>query len=124
MDILTPQQMTERLDYQRPLHPPATLDEDSWPIPFEYGPNNPKGTRITLMLAKLIAAELQAAVAVEEQRRLSLRLKQEQQHNKEQDERMAAQQREVFEAKAEIASLKRAQRDLIKAQRGKGEKKP
>jgi hypothetical protein len=69
MDVLSEQEMAAKLDFASPLKPEPEQRESLWCIPFEYGDSR-KGTRISIALAKTIAAQLLMHVAQAEQREL------------------------------------------------------
>jgi hypothetical protein len=69
VDILNAEQLSERVNFARPLKSEPEDTESLWNIPFEYG-NCPKGTRISLSKAREIAATLRALIAEAETRQL------------------------------------------------------
>ncbi len=107
MKILPEDALAMRLDYMRPLHPPPEAKPDTWCIPFEYGANAKTGTRISMHLAKQIAAELLMHVAQAEARELRHALDAE----KKRSEQLCSEYSKASDARcdaiAELAELKR-----------------
>lgn len=110
MEILTEMQLSERLNYKRPLKEEPEQPDDAWPVPFEYGANI-KGTRISIGLAKTIAAELLKEVAEAEKRQLFHHFKYEEKRANDNSKRYADEQLKVYELQGEVATLKRKIRD-------------
>jgi hypothetical protein len=115
MDILSQQQMRDRLDFMRPLHKkedesPARND---YPIPFEYG-SNEKGTRISVSKAKVIAAELLKEIALVEKEEILRYFKREEETVKRVLHESAQYQSQTHELKAQIAVLERRLRNRRK----------
>ncbi len=110
MEILTEEEMAARLDFRRPL---KQEPEDAIPprqsvysIPFEYGAN-PKGTVISIAKAREIAAELRAEIAEFDKREIFRAFKQEEARSKSFGEQLSAKDKELFDAKSQIAHLER-----------------
>jgi hypothetical protein len=107
MEILTPDEFAAKFDFRRPIKEPPPEEHGAWPIPFEYG-KNANGTRISIAMAKTIAAELRAEVAEAENREVLRAFKQEQERSAEALKQSAslAFLRE-HDLRAEIEELKR-----------------
>jgi hypothetical protein len=120
MEILSEQELGGRLDYLRPLKDPSEVPEKApfWCIPFEYGANV-KGTRISLNKAKVIAAELIAAVAVAEQAEIFRAFKLEQERVKALDARLAEKDKELWAVQTERNILKGQLQSAKKNKKGK-----
>lgn len=114
MEILNEGQLAARLDYMRPLKAETENPESVWCIPFEYGANE-KGTRISIALAKTIAAELRMHVAEADKRELRRAFDNEVKRSDETCKQSAVYQNETFQLKAEIAVLQRRLRAKRKA---------
>ncbi len=110
MNIVTEEELAARLDYMSPIRPEPEKPESVWCIPFEYG-GSAKGTRISIALAKTIAAELRASVAEAEKRELRRELRRALEGEKKRVEAYAGQiraaQDKEFAALGEVAALKR-----------------
>jgi 3-methyladenine DNA glycosylase/8-oxoguanine DNA glycosylase len=119
MEVLTEAELAAKLDFRRPLTPPPPDHRlNAWPIPFEYGANAGTGTRISIAMAKTIAAELRAAVAEAEKREVLIAFEQEKARSAALCQQASKAQDETAAAHVEIATLKRALRRRKKATRG------
>lgn len=117
MEILSEQEMAARLDYMKLLKQEPEVDkrEPLYCIPFEYG-DNPKGTKISKVLAKTIAAELLMHVAESDKREIFRAFKQEQERVESYGRQVQAANDEKYAALSEVAFLKRK---LNRLRRGK-----
>lgn len=118
MEVLTGSEMAARLDFAKPLHEAPEQKESLWCIPFEYG-DNAKGTKISIALAKTIAAELRAHVAEAEGRYVLRAFKQEQARVEEYGKQLSVAREEKHQALGEIGILKQQIRMMKKAARKK-----
>jgi hypothetical protein len=119
MEILSELQLSERVNYKRPMQEEPEKPDDAWPIPFEYGANI-RGTRISIGLAKTISAELRAEVAEAEKRQLYHHFKYEERRANDNSKRYADEQLKVYELQGEVTRLKRKLRTpRKKRQKGK-----
>jgi hypothetical protein len=111
MDILTQDDMDARISSARPLSatgprplPPATPSpEGLWNIECPWEP----GTFVSVMWARLYAAQLLQRVAESEKRNLQREFKREQERNKETTHQYTTVSDECFVLRGEVAALKR-----------------
>ena len=106
MEVLTGSEMAARLDFAKPLHEAPEQKESLWCIPFEYG-DNVKGTKISIAMAKTIAAELRAHVAEAEGRYVLRAFKQEQARVEEYGKQLSEARERGMDQASTIAQLQR-----------------
>jgi len=111
---MTEAEFAMKVDFRRPLEPPPEKAESAWCIPFEYG-ENAKGTLISILKAKQIAAELRAEIAEAEKRGLFRAFKAEEQRVEEYQrqqgkmrDEMDSLLREVFDLKVKLRKRPRS----------------
>lgn len=103
---MSEEDLAARLDFRRPLHPAPEAPTTPWCIPFEYG-SNVKGTRISVAMARQIAAELRAAVAEEELRQMRVHFGREVERAKEIGAQYTKATDEKFALMGEVNELKK-----------------
>ena len=106
MKILSESEVSSRFDFVRPMEREPQKPDTAWPIPFEYG-DCPKGTRISVAMAKTIAAELRAHIAEAEARVLRQAFEAEKSRAKQWEEHLVNANLLSFERLAEIERLKK-----------------
>ena len=116
MEVVSEEQLAEKLNFVRPLHPEPEKADSTWCIPFEYGANQ-KGTRISISLAKTISAELRAAVAEVEKRELRRALDEEKKRIDGQSKTYSELQSQLFDTQNEVAILKQKLRNAKRGRR-------
>lgn len=117
MEILSKQQLAERLNYVRPLKPePEPAEESIWCIPFEHG-DCPKGTRISLSKAREIAAQLRAEIAEAEKRELFRAFKREEERARESGRQSSEHQLECARLRGELEGLRQTIRRMRRGKR-------
>lgn len=116
MKVLTPDEFEAKFDFVRPINPAPEPSTSTWCIPFEYG-DCPKGTKVSIAMAKQISAELRSAVAEAEKRELRVAFDEARASVEDLKAREAKAQLEAYAAVGELAALKR------KIRSGKGRKK-
>lgn len=109
MDILTKEAMDARISSARPLNKAAEdaddNDESLWNIPFPEGGH--PSTRVSIMNAKLIAANLTIRVLEVEKHQLLREFRKEQKRGEEISRQYSEMSDRWMDAQGEVAQLKR-----------------
>jgi hypothetical protein len=116
MEVISESDMASRLDYMRPLKQEPEKPPGTWCIPFEYGANE-KGTRISVVLARTIAAQLLCAVAEAEKRDIRQAFEREQERSASIVRQYTEASDERFLLRSQVATLERKLRDARRKKR-------